>query len=161
MRTLKKNKDGFREEQLLSTCRIQLMRPIYVNNGLRKNGTVHSGILGEGQRKVRETSRQFSVARADVRSRVQTRWLRFVLIVNHNLSSSQMFFYALNGAKVYLIKKPSFIYVTDNKSINAEFTGRFYSSAERKKWDCFQNSTSECTAVNHFIAPNLQSIKIV
>lgn len=49
MRTLKKNKDGFREAQLLSTCRIQLVRPIYVSNGLRKNGTVHSRILGEGQ----------------------------------------------------------------------------------------------------------------
>lgn len=58
MRTLKKNKDGFREAQLLSTLRIRLMRPIYVNNGRRKNGTVRSGILGKGQRKVREPSWQ-------------------------------------------------------------------------------------------------------
>lgn len=31
----------------------------------------------------RETSWRFLVARADVRSRVQTRWLRVTLIVNH------------------------------------------------------------------------------
>lgn len=80
---------------LLFTCRIQHMKPIYVNNGTYKNGTVLLGILGEGQRKVqsavRETSWRFLVARADVRSGVQTRWLRFTLIVNHSLPSSQMF----------------------------------------------------------------------
>ena len=98
---------------LLFISRIQLMKPVYVNNGTHKNGTVLSGILGEGQRKVqsavRETSWRFLVARADVRSGVQTRWLRFTLIVNHILlPSSQMFFYALNGARGSLIKKFSF-----------------------------------------------------
>lgn len=81
---------------LLFTCRIQLQCPISVNNDTYKNGT---GILGEGQRKVqsavRETSWRFLVARADVRSGVQTRWLRFTLIVNHILPSSQMFFFLM------------------------------------------------------------------
>ncbi len=79
----------------LFTCRIQLVEPIYVNIGARKNSTVILGTLGEGQRKVqsavRKTSWRFLVARADVRSGVQTRWLRFSLIVNHILPSSQMF----------------------------------------------------------------------
>lgn len=58
---------------------------VYVNNR-----TVLLGILGRGQRKVqsavREISWRFLVARADVRSGVQTRWLRFTLIVNHILN---------------------------------------------------------------------------
>lgn len=97
MRTQRENKEGFREAQLcyLSHAEFKLMRPIYVNNGRYKNGTVLSRLLGERQRKVqsavRETSWPFLVARADVRSGVQTRWLRFTLIVYHILPSSQMF----------------------------------------------------------------------
>lgn len=126
MRTLKKNKDGFREAQLLSTCRIQLVRPIYVSNGLRKNGTVHSRILGEGQWKVRETSWQFSVARADVRSRVQTRWLRFVLIVNHNLSSSQMFFFPCIKWCQGLLNQKAFIHTSQTiRALTLNLRGDF------------------------------------
>lgn len=85
MKTLKKSKDGFRKAQ----------EQIYVNNGTFKNSTMLLRIIGERQRKVqsavRETSWWFSVARADVRSGVQTRWLRFTVIVNHILPFSQMF----------------------------------------------------------------------
>lgn len=99
MRTLEKNKDGpLRGGTVSVTFHIQnstLKKRTYVNNGRYKNGTVLLGILGERQRKVqsavRKTSWGFLVARADARSGVQTRWLRFTPIVNHILPSTQLF----------------------------------------------------------------------
>lgn len=88
MRTLRKNNDTFHMQS-------STFKPIYVNNDTYKNGTVLLGIFGQGLRKVqsavRETSWGFLVASADAGSGVQTRWLRFTLIVNHILPSTQMF----------------------------------------------------------------------
>lgn len=91
MKTLKKNKDSFREAQ--SGFHMQISTHA-TNIGMYENGTVLSGKLGGGQRKAqsagRETSWRFVVARADARSGVHTRWLRFTLIVNHIWPPLQM-----------------------------------------------------------------------
>lgn len=98
----------FRETQFCYFAyRIQLVKPI----------DVHLEILGERPMKVQSEGRGCLVAR----SGVQSRWLRFTLIVNHISCFPHRCFYELNGARVFLIKTSSFISQTDNRWKYAEF----------------------------------------